>query len=1679
MDAKNKNKLFFKLKILLYIFLKTNFKLHMNTSTPSIKLKSFQKLISFLMTAIFVFSSVIYSPFFIKSVYADQLAANIVVEAGSKINLKPVIKDETKTILVVEDETEVIPVVEDKPEVIPVVEDEPEVIPVVEDESEVIPVVEDEPEVIPAVEDEPEVVPVVEDKPEVIPVVEDKILERESLSSIHNFLNVQSGISRRSNGLNEVVSKNNQLQPYGDGYYHIEASDEANVPGQTGSDFYHWYAYGPYNYRGWFEFSRYRLHTDQMQPGDAIWTQPFSETLEYTATQTDSNGHYIFQPGKDIYKGVLPCNRDQQGNSNNPTCVTPDFNSDNTQVTQEIKSWLNVDDYEPEYAYMEFSYKVPSDLPQSNDAKPLQTQMFVDWFFDSNNNGTDENIGTLLDMFHRPAVNINMTVQNLTTGEEGRDILITQGDQIRFRYYVNNIATGRVGGVTVGYNATGAIENDLSGDLGSANSSLAGLPYVGYDNPPVSTYPASTIFDTPTVIAAGSGNITATAFMTLYYDDGITDNTVNWLCDGCNRDDQLILPVTESNGTLQVSSNIATGGWTILETGDTGTGLTPVDYDYAPGSYTIECIPQVGYTVSVQPVNPQVVTGNNTTIAQCKYDQYDLSIEKRVDDENVAPNLLIDPNNPIRTKLTYTITFSNLGEAQMTGVNVVDDYDQTKVRVSNVTLASDNGDTLIWDVGVLDPGETIIYSYEAELLDGVGDPTPETVNNSVQINANETELDLTNNIDNVSVNVDELNRDEKSKRVTNLRTGITSTVVDAVSGDELEYILTYRAGDTDVMGYVFRDDVSDIINSADIVDLGGGTLSGNEIIYDPIDILAYQEAEVRFNILIKDFQGCDANDLELRNTYGHDSTVVLLPCIEQDKNVSVNSEPYQDNHNSVAVPDDIVTYYLFAKNTGSGVYNDYVFEDNITDILEYSNVINTNSGIITINAQGESIISWTPVDVPAGSEVVKTFTVQVENPLHAGGDNVMQNNYGSATTIVTLSGVTFGTDLEITKTSDVQTAVIEDIITYTLNYKNNGTATGSNIVVSDVFNSDYVEVVNPGGGTSTGNLITWNLGDLPASQSGTPITYTMRVITPLIDVQAINDVSILSDEADLDLTDNISQNSVLLNATGLDLGIAKIADMTEADNNDVITYTLTYQNNGTSTGTNVQIVDTFNNAYLQVHNIGTGVVNGNQITWNVGAVAPNEVSQIIYTMRVITDEKDVAVNNVYVSSDIGDINPSNNQSSATVDLNSMTWNGIIRVTTNLKDSTHYITGLNTGLIYSGSGVTTQYNNVPDDTFTIQYGAVDCFNTPPNETSLVQSGSTLDFRAKYSYKSSCGSGGGGGSDADPLRGDMIDTIIKEVSVNGGLFKKASTLQDALMIKEGQKGTLTYRVTLINKGIMSVRNTRISDEFRNEKGWQVGEIKNVLGAEYDPVEKIFTIPLVEANSEKSFTYDVGIVSRFVKGKALINKTILEGYDLNIPEGMDRLTKYGIGEGDEAYVQIGVNVDPVALNSVNIRKYADKTKVNPGDIVQITIIVDNVSEQDLSGFELYDDYDEEYLTPLQIKVGADDGKGVTWKKAVFESGKRLEYRYKAVIKDNVTPDIEFATISAIKVKELDLSDLRPKVDFKVKAIDYGPISDKKIVLAQTGPSMQYSSFFLLTSISGLAVSKQKKILPRKIVT
>ncbi len=127
-------------------------------------------------------------------------------------------------------------------------------------------------------------------------------------------------------------------------------------------------------------------------------------------------------------------------------------------------------------------------------------------------------------------------------------------------------------------------------------------------------------------------------------------------------------------------------------------------------------------------------------------------------------------------------------------------------------------------------------------------------------------------------------------------------------------------------------------------------------------------------------------------------------CLVLSKSAQNYTQNIDDANNTTAAAGDKIIYTLRVKNNGKTTAKDFVVEENLTDVLEYADVVDLNGGEI----DDQKVVRWAKADIKAGVILTKHITVKIKNPIpqtpspasNPGSfDLMMTNVYGNAVNI--------------------------------------------------------------------------------------------------------------------------------------------------------------------------------------------------------------------------------------------------------------------------------------------------------------------------------------------------------------------------------------------------------------------------------------------------------------------------------------------------------------------------------------------------------------------------------------------------------------------------------------------------------------------------------------------------------
>ncbi|KPM46550.1 Ig-like domain-containing protein, partial [Jiulongibacter sediminis] len=237
-------------------------------------------------------------------------------------------------------------------------------------------------------------------------------------------------------------------------------------------------------------------------------------------------------------------------------------------------------------------------------------------------------------------------------------------------------------------------------------------------------------------------------------------------------------------------------------------------------------------------------------------------------------------------------------------------------------------------------------------------------------------------------------------------------------------------------------------------------------------------------------------------------------------------------------------------------------------------------------------------------------------------------------------------DLSLVKLVNDGTPNVGDVVTFTINVKNDGPDAATNVVVVDSLPNGYGTISNiSDAGVQSGSTISWSVATIASGATET-LTFDAVVLAPLSGVE-YNNVAKITEvdqyDSDSDPTNNADTDGDGLigsednnpNDTGIDpddeddaddepvlpqvadLSLVKTVNDPTPNVGDTVVFTIEVRNAGPNDGSGVQVKDYVPNGYLNIHDIsGGGIFSNDTIVWS-GLNIPNDAIPLLTFKAVV------------------------------------------------------------------------------------------------------------------------------------------------------------------------------------------------------------------------------------------------------------------------------------------------------------------------------------------------------------------------------------------------------------------------------------------------------------------------------
>ena len=548
--------------------------------------------------------------------------------------------------------------------------------------------------------------------------------------------------------------------------------------------------------------------------------------------------------------------------------------------------------------------------------------------------------------------------------------------------------------------------------------------------------------------------------------------------------------------------------------------------------------------------------------------------------------------------ITYTISWSNTGNMNASGVTVTDTLPANTTFVSATAGGTRSGSVVTWSVGALNAGS----SGSAQLVVKVASPL-----------ANGT------TISNATYAID-------SAETSPVAGGAVTTTVNSapvltisktdgpdpvLAGANLTYTLSWsNTGNMDATSLVVTDTVP--ANTTFVSATAGGTESGGVVTWTAASLAAGGSGSAQMVVRVTSPL---ANGTVLTNSGYTVDCAETAAVTGAAVTTTVTSAPVltvsaADAPDPVAAGADL-TWTLAYGNNGNADATSVVLSATLPANTTF--VSATNGG-----SRSGSIVTWSPGTLTPGASGSVQLVAHVTSPLANGTViNLATYSIDSAQTSpvqgsAVATTVTSSPALTLSQTDSPDPVNAGSNLTYTLAYANGGNANATGTVLSAPLPGNTTYVTSSPAGSLSSGTVTWSLGSVNGGASGS-ISLTVKVASPLANGTLITSTPSI-DCAETPAVAAAPITTAVGSSPVLNLTITDTPDPVAAGAN--LTYTIGISNNGNANASSTVLTAAVPANATFVSATAGGTHSAGTVTWNVGAVNVGASTSVQVVVRV-------------------------------------------------------------------------------------------------------------------------------------------------------------------------------------------------------------------------------------------------------------------------------------------------------------------------------------------------------------------------------------------------------------------------------------------------------------------------------
>ena len=605
--------------------------------------------------------------------------------------------------------------------------------------------------------------------------------------------------------------------------------------------------------------------------------------------------------------------------------------------------------------------------------------------------------------------------------------------------------------------------------------------------------------------------------------------------------------------------------------------------------------------------------------------------------------------------------------------------------------------------------------------------------------------------------------------------------------------------------------------------------------------------------------------------------------------------------------------------------------------------------------------TWNIPKLANGTNATLTIIAQVVYPGNISNDVVVhgyQNETNDTNNNASIDNITAinNADLEISKMVNVSSAVVGDLIRFTVVVRNNGPCDATGVYVSEVLDS-HLKLVSNSTDVGSYDGSSWVIGNL-TNQSSAVLVIEALVVS---EGNISNVVVVKGIENDTNTSNNVANITNITSLHIIDLQINKEVNVTSGFVNvtDPIKFTITVWNNGPCDASGVYVGETLNsNLELVSCNATVGDYNG--FIWNIGDLTNQSSAVLTIVARVISAGN---ITNVVVVRGVeNDTNTSNDEDNITnitslpiVDLQinkevNVT-SGFVNVTDLIKFT---ITVWNNGPCDASGVIVAEAlnSNLELVSCNATVGGYDGYTW--NVGSLAnQSGAVLTIVARVvsagnisnvvtvtSIENDTNASNNGDNITNITSLPIVDLqISKEVNVTSGVVNVSDLIKFTITVRNNGPSDASgvYVSEVLNPNLKMLYNTTSVGTYDGFT-WTIGDLANQSSAVLTIVARVVS---------------TGNISNVVSVKGVENDTNASNNEANI-----------------------TNITSLPVVDLIVTKTVNSTVANVTDLIEYKIVVVNAGPCDATGVNV-----TENLSPFvklhkaQTDVGYYDNSTNIW--------------------------------------------------------------------------------------------------------